>query len=65
MVKHIARQGLTALIKNVEVEIGGQKIDKHYGEWMDIWTELHIQLDKQTTLDILLEKNATGEMLAD
>ena len=25
------------LVKEVEVEIGGQKIDKHYGKWLDIW----------------------------
>ena len=29
-----------ALIKNVEVEIGGQRIDKHYGDWLNIWNEL-------------------------
>ena len=29
-----------ALIKNVTVEIGGQQIDKHYGEWLYIWNEL-------------------------
>ena len=28
------------LVKNVEVEIGGQRIDKHYGEWLDIWSQL-------------------------
>ena len=28
------------LIRYVEVEIGGQLIDKHYGDWMDIWTQL-------------------------
>lgn len=28
------------LIKDVEIEIGGQKIDKHYGEWLHIWSEL-------------------------
>lgn len=28
------------LIKNVEVEIGGQRIDKHYGDWMHIWNDL-------------------------
>ena len=27
-------------IKHVEVEIGGQKIDKHYGAWLDIYDEL-------------------------
>ena len=28
------------IIKNVEVEIGGQRIDKHYGDWMHVWNEL-------------------------
>ena len=29
-----------ALIKSVEVEIGGQRVDKHYGDWMHIWNDL-------------------------
>ena len=28
------------LIDYVEVEVGGQVIDKHYGEWMAIWCDL-------------------------
>jgi hypothetical protein len=28
------------LVQDVELEIGGQKIDKHVTEWMQIWTEL-------------------------
>jgi hypothetical protein len=28
------------MIDNIELEIGGQKIDKHYGYWMEIWAEL-------------------------
>lgn len=28
------------LIKSVEVEIGGQRIDKHYGTWLSIWSSL-------------------------
>jgi hypothetical protein len=31
-----------ALVKSVDVEIGGQQIDKHYGEWLDIWGELNV-----------------------
>ena len=27
-------------IKSVEVEIGGQRIDKHSGTWMEVWNEL-------------------------
>jgi hypothetical protein len=29
-----------AMIKSVELEIGGQRIDKHYGDWIHIWSEL-------------------------
>ena len=28
------------LIAQVEVEIGGQRIDRHYGDWMHIWNQL-------------------------
>ena len=28
------------MINNVEVEIGGQRIDKQYGDWMHIWNQL-------------------------
>ncbi len=28
------------LIKVVELEIGGQRIDRQYGDWMQIWTQL-------------------------
>jgi hypothetical protein len=35
------------LIKSVELEIGGQKIDKQYGEWMYIWNELSLPVGKQ------------------
>jgi hypothetical protein len=31
---------LSCLIKTVELEIGGQKIDRHTGKWMEIWAEL-------------------------
>jgi len=29
-----------ALVKQCEVEIGGQLIDRHYSQWLDIWNEL-------------------------
>ena len=35
------------LINYVEVEIGGQKIDKHYSHWMYIWNELSLPLSKK------------------
>ena len=35
-----------ALVKNVELEIGGQRIDKQYGDWMYIWNELSLPAGK-------------------
>lgn len=35
-----ARKIAFALIKYVEIEIGGQLIDRHYGEWMNVWFEV-------------------------
>jgi hypothetical protein len=39
------------LIKSVEIEIGGQRIDKHYGDWLNIWNELTQPPGKQTGFD--------------
>ena len=36
-----------ALIKSVELEIGGQRIDKQYGDWMYIWNELSLPTGKK------------------
>lgn len=38
------------LIDYVEVEIGGQLIDKHYGEWLDIWTQISYTKEKYEQL---------------
>jgi hypothetical protein len=35
------------LINNVNLEIGGQEIDKHYGDWLQIWNELTQEPGKQ------------------
>ena len=34
------------LLKSVELEIGGQRIDKHYSEWLYIWNELSLPVGK-------------------
>ncbi len=36
-----------AIIEEIEVKIGGQKIDKHLGEWINIWYELTANRDNQ------------------
>jgi hypothetical protein len=56
------------LIKQVEVEIGGQRIDRQYGDWMQIWTQLSTDagtiqaLDSiiGNTHDLVLLKRSTG-----
>ena len=35
------------LIENIEIEIGGQRIDKQYGNWLHIWNELTQEPGKQ------------------
>jgi len=30
----------SAMFKEIELEIGGQRIDKHYGHWLEAWAEL-------------------------
>ena len=36
------------LIEQVEVEIGGQRIDKHYGDWMQIWCQLTLDKNQES-----------------
>ena len=35
------------LISQVEVEIGGQRIDRQYGDWMHIWNQLTMSSEQQ------------------
>lgn len=35
------------LINQVEVEIGGQRIDRQYGDWMHIWNELTLSTEQE------------------
>jgi hypothetical protein len=29
-----------AMVEDCKVEIGGSKIDEHYGDWLNVWYEL-------------------------
>jgi hypothetical protein len=42
-----------SLIKEVEIEIGGQLIDKHYSLWLDIWAELTVDTNKKKGYDYM------------
>ena len=35
------------LLKQVEIEIGGQLIDRHYGDWFEIWAQLTVPASKE------------------
>jgi hypothetical protein len=46
-----------ALIKKVELEIGGQIIDRHYSEWLNIWEELSCPSGHRVGLDEMVGNN--------
>lgn len=35
------------LIKEVDIEIGGQLIDRHYSDWLEIWAQLTVPASKR------------------
>ena len=47
-----------AFLKDCEIEIGGQKIDKLYSQWLDVWNEL---TDKDSDLYLGLGKNSSKD----
>ena len=49
-----------AMVKTAEIEIGGQLIDRHYGEWMNIWTELSMPAGKRDGYDDMVGNVPTG-----
>jgi len=49
-----------ALIKFAEVEIGGQRIDKHYGDWMHIWNELSQEAGKKVGYGLMTGAGSTS-----
>ena len=42
------------MIDEVSIEIGGQTIDKHYGDWLIIWNELTQTAEKQDGYDWMI-----------
>jgi hypothetical protein len=42
------------LLKQIEVEIGGQIIDRHYGEWLYLWETLTADFDTAIKLDSMV-----------
>ena len=48
------------LIQQVEIEIGGQVMDRHYGEWMYLWESLTSGYDQAVRLDQMLGTSVEG-----
>ena len=44
----------SAIVSEVEVEIGGQRIDRHYEEWNDVWNELSTPASKAVGLKSMI-----------
>jgi hypothetical protein len=42
------------LLKTIELEIGGQRIDKHYSEWLYIWNELTMCMGKKEGYQLMV-----------
>ena len=42
------------LLKKIEIEIGGQIMDTHYGEWLFLWENLTSSFDNSVKLDSIL-----------
>ena len=45
------------LLKTIELEIGGQRIDKHYSEWLYIWNELSLPIGKRQGYNVMVGAN--------
>jgi len=53
------------LIKQVEIEIGGSRIDRQYGDWMQIWTQLTQPVGTQSSFDDMVGNSADLVLLKD
>ena len=47
------------LIQEVYIEIGGQQIDKHYGDWLNIWNELTQTAEKEAGYNVMIGNTET------
>ena len=52
------------LLKKIEVEIGGQIIDTHYGEWLYLWETLTADYDTSVKLDSMVGGSLGGTSTA-
>ena len=53
-----------ALIDNVELEVGGSRIDKQYGDWMNIWYSLTRTTGQESGYAAMIGDTAENQKLA-
>ena len=59
---HVGPNIGNTLLSVIELEIGGQRVDKHYSEWLYIWNELSMPKGKKSGYDVMVggsERNAS------
>ena len=47
------------LISDVNIEIGGQSIDKHYGDYMHIWNQLTQTAEHEDGFNVMIGNTTT------
>lgn len=47
---------MLSCIKTIELEIGGQRIDRHTGDWLRIWSELSLPAEKKGMYDRMVNQ---------
>lgn len=48
------------IIDYYNIKIGGQTIDTHYSQWLDIWSEIYLNNSKQKTYNNMILKSTTN-----
>jgi hypothetical protein len=42
------------MIKEVEIQVGGTRVDRHYGQWLHIWGELTLSKSMEDTYKVMV-----------
>jgi len=45
-----------AIIQHIDIEIGGTIIDRHFGQWLEIWSELTLMTEKEYAYNLMIGK---------
>jgi len=56
-------QDCNNFISTVELEIGGQKVDKHYAEWLDIYNDLYVTDEEHAYRSVLAQGDLEEHVL--